>query len=200
MVSRSHRDPLASQVTAERGNASRGKLCGAECLQHGHPCSEVGAAARATVAEDDGFITGSAQWGRDCPFGQPGGGHDPNRSSNLCDGVAAGVLGNRSIDESFEAQATRAARAAWPFGQPDGEVALLFRCTAPLCGFAVWETGPWSKAGSAGAPCSEVGVFASGNRDERDGFMVRATRAWGRFRRSGNRSMRSASEYGRPAQ
>ena len=179
-MSRSHRDPLASQVTAERGNASRGKLGEVECLQHGHPCSEVGAAARATVAEDDGFITGSAQWGRDCPFGQPGGQKRSCSSSNLCDGADAGVLGNRSIDGSFEAQATRAARAAWPFGQLDGEAALLFGCTAPLCGFAAWETGRRSKAGSAVAPCSEVGAFASGNRGERNGFMVRATRAWGR--------------------
>jgi len=62
-----------------------------------------------------------------------------------------------------------------------GEAASLCECTVSPCGFVERETGRRSKAGGAGAPCSEVGELDSGNRSERDGFMARATRAWGRF-------------------
>ena len=50
-MGRSHRDPLVTQVTVWRGNASCGQLCEAECLQHGHPCSEVGIVERETAPE-----------------------------------------------------------------------------------------------------------------------------------------------------
>lgn len=62
-----------------------------------------------------------------------------------------------------------------------GEAASLCECTVSSCGFVERETGRRSKTGGAGAPCSEVGELDSGNRNERDGFMVRATRVWGRF-------------------
>lgn len=45
-----------------------------------------------------------------------------------------------------------------------GEAASLCECTVSPCSFVERETGRRSKAGGAGAPCSEVGVFDSGNR------------------------------------
>jgi hypothetical protein len=54
----------------------------------------------------------------------------------------------------------------------------LYECPVPPCGFIPWETGRRSKAGSAGAPCSEVERVRIGQlKANGGGLMARATHA-----------------------
>jgi hypothetical protein len=149
-----------------------------ECLQHGHPCSEVGAAERATARrrrfrkadQRNGARAAARVTGRRSAI--------PNARATCAKDEAAGVSGNWSIDGVSDVQATRAARAARPFGKPGGGDVPLYACTVPPCGFISWETGRRSKAGSAGAPCSEVARVRVGQpKASSDGFMARATHA-----------------------
>jgi len=98
---------------------------------------------------DDDVTTGSAQWSRGRPFGQPDGGTRSHRSSNLCDGAIADGSGNRISDVHFEAQATRAARAALPFGQPDSEAARVVRVHRAV----VWLRRPGNRKAKQGRQC-----------------------------------------------
>lgn len=73
-----------------------------ECLQHGHPCSEVGIVARATVRRGRLHIRISAVRPRSL-HGQPCGASRTHRSSNLCDGASVDASGNRGAGAGFRA-------------------------------------------------------------------------------------------------
>lgn len=87
-----------------------------------------------------------------------------HRSSNLCDGAAVDGSGNWITGSRFEATGGPVQRGGFTVRATGGEAASLCECTVSPCSFVERETGRRSKAGGAGAPCSEVGVFDSGNR------------------------------------
>jgi hypothetical protein len=68
-VRTSHRNPLDAQVTAFRGNASRGQPFEAECLQHGHPCVRL-RSFRGQPRDDCGFNCGISAYGAKTLLGQ----------------------------------------------------------------------------------------------------------------------------------
>lgn len=145
-----------------------------ECLQHGHPCVRSESSC-GQPCEGIGFTpdqrTGAAIVVR--ATGRRG--RAPERSSDLCGGANIDVSGNRSVEVGFGAQVTRAAGVASPFGKLGGAVALLFGCP-------VWDSGfcPGNRVEMQlphGAPCSEVGAGASGNRFDGSNLMVPATHA-----------------------
>jgi len=133
--------------------------------------------------------SGSAQWGAYGCSGNRAAERDPIARATCAKEEAACASGNRSTDGVSNVQATRAARPARPFGQPDGGDVPLCECTVPPCGFISRETGRRSKAGSAGAPCSEVARAR-----------VRATESGRRrLHGAGDPCMRSVSSAGQPA-
>jgi hypothetical protein len=139
-VSQSHRNPLATQVTVWRGNASRGKLREASASSMGiravrsesscgQPCEGTGV----TPDQRPGaaIVVRATGWR----------GRAPERSSDLCGGASVDVSGNRSVDVGFGAQVTRAAGAPSPLGKLGGAVALLFGCPVRIERFLSGQLG-----------------------------------------------------------
>jgi len=79
-----------------------------------------------------------------------------------------------------------------------GEAASLCECTVSPCGFVERETGRRSRAGGAGAPCSEVGVFDSGNRKRARRLHGAGDPCMGSVFRPGNRGEDRLQSMGDP--
>lgn len=164
------------------------------------------APSRGQPCEGIGFTSGSAHWGRSRRSGNRVAAAVPTLEQPVRTERAPVFRATETADASTDVQATRAAGAASPLGKLGGVVALLFGCTARLCGFVTRETGVRSKTGGAGPravrsmpacrateatattswrgrPCDEVGFVALGNWSDEVGFKVWTTRAV-RFERS----------------
>jgi hypothetical protein len=129
-VRTSHRNPLDAQVTAFRGNASRGQPFEAECLQHGHPCVRL-RSFRGQPRDDCGFNCGISAYGAKTLLGQPSGAlvplleHPVRRSERR----RFGKLERRSW---FQRTGDLCGGVVSPFGKPGGAAALLFGCLVRL--------------------------------------------------------------------
>lgn len=104
-----------------------------------------------------------------------------HRSSNLCDGAVVGGSGNWITGSRFEATGDPCSEVASPSGQP---AARLHRCASAPCRCVALSNG--KPGGGAKPAVREPRAVRSAcstraTESERDGFMARATRAWGRF-------------------
>lgn len=96
----SHRDPLDTQVTACRGNASRGQPRGAGASSMGKPCREDGVSARATVRRRCSHARTARTGAGGTRSGNRAWSAGAMSSSNPYSGARLVVSGNRSGEAS----------------------------------------------------------------------------------------------------
>jgi len=174
-VSTSHRDPLATQVTVWRGNASRGKLREASASSMGIRAVRSESSC-GQPCEGAGFTSGSAQWSSGVDRATERRSKLPRLEQPVRWGErrSCGRPWQRRWLQRAGDPCSRGCFTARETGWRGGSAVRVPRAVDAAC--SPGKLGG-EAARSTSAPCSEVEVVASGNRSDGGDLMARATHA-----------------------